>query len=512
MARYYVFLYMLLLANTFAFSKKKADLKPRLVVLTDIAPGDLEPDDMESMVRLLAYADQYEIEALITTTGWNCDPYPTEWADSLRTVVDAYEKDVRKLMRRSAQKGFLPIGKEQGKQEIGYWPSADYLRSRIAMGSQRSGIQMIGNDNDSPGSNLIIKLADEDDPRPLWITCWGGGNTLAQSIWRVRQERSPKKLKVFLNKLRVFTITDQDMVYAMRMNRAYSSHQWLRKEFSDDLLFIWDESAWLTQCELGSKGWKQYAAHVQGKGHLGKVYPTFKYGVEGDTPSFLNIMPNGLHDADHPEQIGWAGCFRRGMCPDSLTIAWTNWQKPQKDISRSYEEIFYTDIVNDFIARMEWAEKGKGNRNPVAIVNGNKGLAPIRIEACPGETITLDASKSYDPDGDPLTFNWWIQKDIGHSSDIELEAQGMKAIVKLPQNMQMSDTHIVCEVRDNREFSLVGYRRIIISPSQEARHSLPLVFDKEICQYPEVEAFVDKFLLGKEHIDTNVTIASFPGE
>ena len=77
---------MLLLANTFAFSKKKADLKPRLVVLTDIAPGDLEPDDMESMVRLLAYADQYEIEALITTTGWNCDPYPTEWADGSRCL------------------------------------------------------------------------------------------------------------------------------------------------------------------------------------------------------------------------------------------------------------------------------------------------------------------------------------------------------------------------------------------------------------------------------------------
>ena len=49
-------------------------LKPRLVVLTDIAPGDIEPDDMESMVRLMTYADQVEIEALITTTGWNCDP------------------------------------------------------------------------------------------------------------------------------------------------------------------------------------------------------------------------------------------------------------------------------------------------------------------------------------------------------------------------------------------------------------------------------------------------------
>ena len=30
------------------------DLKPRLVVCTDIAPADVEPDDMESMVRLMA--------------------------------------------------------------------------------------------------------------------------------------------------------------------------------------------------------------------------------------------------------------------------------------------------------------------------------------------------------------------------------------------------------------------------------------------------------------------------
>ena len=59
--------------------EEEAQLKPRLVVCTDIAPGDIEPDDMESMVRLMAYADCFEIEALITTVGWNCDPYPKEW-------------------------------------------------------------------------------------------------------------------------------------------------------------------------------------------------------------------------------------------------------------------------------------------------------------------------------------------------------------------------------------------------------------------------------------------------
>ena len=80
---------------------RKVGSKPRLVVLTDIAPGNIEPDDMESMVRLMAYADQVEIEALITTIGWNCDPYPRGWADSLWTVIDAYGHDVKNLMKRS---------------------------------------------------------------------------------------------------------------------------------------------------------------------------------------------------------------------------------------------------------------------------------------------------------------------------------------------------------------------------------------------------------------------------
>ena len=48
-------------------------LKPRIVVLTDIGPAEVEPDDNESAVRLLAYADRIEIEALVTTIGWNCD-------------------------------------------------------------------------------------------------------------------------------------------------------------------------------------------------------------------------------------------------------------------------------------------------------------------------------------------------------------------------------------------------------------------------------------------------------
>ena len=63
-------------------------LKPRIVVLTDIAPADVEPDDMESMVRLLAHADMFEIEGLVATGGWNIcgGTYPESWMDSIYPI------------------------------------------------------------------------------------------------------------------------------------------------------------------------------------------------------------------------------------------------------------------------------------------------------------------------------------------------------------------------------------------------------------------------------------------
>ena len=81
----------------------KNELKPRVVILTDIGRPDLEPDDTESLVHLLCYADQLEIEGIITSTGWNCDPYPTQSAAYRDSVVEAYAADVHNLMKRSDQ-------------------------------------------------------------------------------------------------------------------------------------------------------------------------------------------------------------------------------------------------------------------------------------------------------------------------------------------------------------------------------------------------------------------------
>ena len=453
-----------------ALQAAENDLKPRLVVCTDIAPADVEPDDMESMVRLMAYADMFEIEALITSVGWNCDPYPAEWAEYLQRVIEAYRKDVPKLMRRSGQQEFMPLEDENKQQYIGYWPSADYVKSRAVMGSIHGGIKAIGADNDSPGSELLIRLADEDDTRPIYVAAWGGANTLAQAIWRVKQTRSAEELKKFVRKFRIYTITDQDMQYSMRMNRSYSSHMWLRKEFADDLQFVWDEGTWQEQCELGKRHWQQHKDNIQGRGALGGEYPTYKWGVEGDTPSFLYVMPNGLNNPEDPHQAGWAGYHERGMCADSLTTAWTSWQEPVRSISVGYKQRFYPDELNDFMARMQWAAEGKGNLNPyVVIPNDTINITVTKKRKVKKGTmisLSLDASKSFDPDGDNLQFSWWQQPEIGKTKVKIEQADQPIATLRIPADAKGDTIHIICEVHDDGPYHLPAYRRIIIKISK----------------------------------------------
>ena len=113
---------------------------------------------------------------------------------------------------------------------------------------------------------------------------------------------------------------------------------------------------------------------------------------------------------------------------------------------------------------MQWAEEGKGNRNPVVLVNGDKGLKPLEIKVKAGKKLSVDASKSFDPDGDGLSFDWWFQRfpDDGALPEIG-GSDSPKAVVEIPGDAAGRTLHLVCEVHDDGPFSLVSYRRIIIN-------------------------------------------------
>lgn len=287
-----VIVLLLALSRVLANERQETNTqKPRIVVLTDVSTW--ETDDSESLVRLLVHADMLEIEGIVYTTGWSLEETRNDFFQLIHDAIDAYEKDLPNLLKRSGQVSFKD---DESLQHIGYWPSPEYLRKRTMFGSKKRGISQIGKDNISDGSNLIIQLADEKDERPLWILLWGGGNAIAQAIWQVQQERSENELKTFLRKIPIYAITDQDRSYKEGTPFNISSHQWMRREFEKTIMFLWDECAWKYQNGTGRQKWDEYADHIQSHGNLGKVYPKYKYGVEGDTPSFLYILPNGLNN------------------------------------------------------------------------------------------------------------------------------------------------------------------------------------------------------------------------
>ena len=64
---------------------------------------------------------------------------------------------------------------------------------------------------------------------------------------------------------------------------------------------------------------------------------------------------------------------------------------------------------------MDWTVKGyaEANHNPVVVVNGQKGTAPIEIAATVGQPVVLDASGTTDPDGNELRFSWFHYPEAG---------------------------------------------------------------------------------------------------
>lgn len=54
------------------------------------------------------------------------------------------------------------------------------------------------------------------------------------------------------------------------------------------------------------------------------------------------------------------------------------------------------------------------NHPPTVVVNGHDTDEPLYVDATLGETITLDASKSFDVDGDELVFEWFQYKEADY--------------------------------------------------------------------------------------------------
>jgi hypothetical protein len=444
--------------------------KPRVIVLTDI---ENEPDDAQSMVRFLTYSNQWDVEALIATTSTHQKDKVAAWR--IREIIEAYGKVQANL----------------SQHESGY-ATAGALLDRVREGRPSCGMTGVGPGMDSPGSDRIVEVADREDPRPLWVLVWGGPNCLAQALWKVRMTRAPDEVESLVAKLRVYTISDQD-----------DSGPWLRRSFPN--LF------YIVSPGVGARGAYHHATwsgisgdrfsgrfvgadfaivdnpwldeNVRSKGPLGAQYPQTKFLMEGDTPSFLYLVDNGLGDPEHPDWGSWGGRYeldtprtRKWFIEPETRSFWSdaedevlgadgNWHTSAKASIWRWRLAYQ----NDFAARMDWTVRpyAEANHPPVPRL----GHAD-RFSARSGQRVDLAAEGCTDPDGDALSYEWlpYLEPSslalsnsrTGAPLRIE-DASRPAAHFAAPTVAKPETTHVILAVTDRGRPPLTRYRRVIVT-------------------------------------------------
>ena len=465
-----IFSLMLFSQSLFA----QAHQKNRVVILTDI---EADPDDTESMVRLLLYSNEIDIEGLIATTSvWQKNRVAPE---SIKKIIQAYGKVQPSLIIHEA--GF---------------PDAETLLMKVKQGLPKYGMLGVGDGKDSEGSDWIIKVLEEKDERPLWISVWGGANTLAQALYKIKNTKTETEAEKLIAKLRVYTISDQD-----------DSGIWIRNNFPD-LFYIVSPGD-----DYGSATWSAINSFVkginndeisntwlaqniqQGHGPLGAAYPDVAYGMEGDTPSWLSLIPNGLNEAEHPEWGGWGGRYelykpdfatlKKGGSgvpfePETREIRTNAMDSFTPYISNEYgrtvrrDTVTFTDnkvtlwrwrddFQNDFAARMDWCTKTyqEANHPPVPVLGHAE-----QITVKPGEGFSLDASETTDPDGDNLSYLWFHYPEAGsYKKFIKIDsAENARGIYVIAPEVERKETaHFILKVTDKGKPQLSRYKRVIVN-------------------------------------------------
>jgi hypothetical protein len=414
----------------------------RLIIETD-AGGD--PDDEQSMVRFLLYANEWDVEGIIANrpqarAGENRNNERTGLG-IVRRLLDAYGECWPNLVQHDAR-----------------YPTKEALWARTVAGY-----------NDTQDAvDLIIAAVDRPDPRPIWYSDWGtdhgaATNNLRRALDRVLHERGTDGYAQFKSKLR---LSSYDAFGEHTAQVAPPFPLWVNT-FQPAI----DGRRWYHQFSAitARAGGFDASRDLLTRGPLGALYPTntTHWLKEGDSMTFLYLVPTGMNDPERPGWGSWAGRYGRNETFPGKPYYWANQLDGWRGTTNRDNTLarWAVALQNDFRARLDWCVKARpqANHPPIVRVDG-----PLRRVVQPGTRVDLLAGASTDPDGDTLSFLWEFYPEPGSYRGALAIQNATKAAASLVAPDIQSDVtvHIVLTVTDNGLPPLSRYQRIVITTGE----------------------------------------------
>jgi hypothetical protein len=429
-----------LLAATAMTKPPEPARRLRVIIETD-AGGD--PDDEQSLVRFLLYSNEWDVEGIIANRpvarqGENLNPERTGLG-IVRRLLNAYRECYPNLRKHD------PRYPE---------PSALYRRTVAGYADTEDGVQ------------LLLDAVDRKDPRPVWFLNWGTDagsdpSCLKRALDRARHERGQAGYAKFKNRLR---LSSDDAFGEHTTTLSPPFRLWV-----DTFRPERDGKRWyhrFSALTAAAGGFDLRRDVREGHGPMGALYPsnTTHPMKEGDTMTFLYLVPTGMNDPEHPEWGSWAGRYGpneefpgRPYYWANQADAWGGTVERDNTLRRWAEH-----LQNDFRARLDWCvnDFAHANHPPQPRVRGS-----LVRTARPGDTVTLDASTSTDPDGQPLRFDWSFYPEAGtYRGPLPgiQNSRTARATFTAPPVEGEQTLHALLTVTDGGSPPLTRYRRVIV--------------------------------------------------
>ncbi|MFI3259559.1 MAG: DUF1593 domain-containing protein [Rikenellaceae bacterium] len=478
-----------------------SDEKARLIIMADMGN---EPDEQQQMMHLLLYSNEFDLEGLLAVTGKYLGPHMSNpkqqrlYPELFDELIDGYAKVYKSLKKHDSN-----------------YPTPDYLHSIVAAGQSGYGSESIGESMQSDGSNLLVKVFERDDPRPIVIIVNAGSNTLAQALFDYGNKYGDKATKRVTKRLRVIENGAQDDSGAYICHN-YPDIYWVRSNYQ---AYCYGgpmgnsrlkDGSDIHKNQLGPYTWEPYEysalgqhqwalEHIIGNhGAFGAYWPLRQFGngaisfVEGGgTVPWLCTINRGLSHINNLDWGGWSGRYGREKMENYMSKHESvekdehrykpfmmygeevdSWVDPET--GELYENLYTAvwrwrrALFNDFKYRMDWCNSSveDTNHNPTVVIDGDESRSILTAKIKSGSTITIDASESFDTDGDTLYFSWYNYKEAGNfCGEIEIkDADKPKIMIDIPLDAKGSELHIILELRDNllHKDAAFSYRRLLI--------------------------------------------------